>query len=380
MKVPESIVIVSHTMLYGAAHALRDYLLKKNVDRLLFISLPFYEQRIASSTSYKKGIIDEEISIRRASFGVIDYLIDALQVAWWVYKQKDKFSLSIGINPINCIIGLFFRKIGKTKKVIFYAIDFTPKRFENSLLNYFYHKLEIYCVVHSDEVWNVSPRIAQGREKFLNLSGKKYLQKVVPIGVWNETIKKIPFNRIKRHQLVFLGHLLKKQGVQVVLEAIPFVIQQIPDFKFVILGGGEYQADLQKLSNKLRIEKYVEFKGWIKDRKEIDGILGVSALAVAVYKPEEDNLPNFTYYADPTKIKDYLANGLPVILTDVPHNAHELEKRKCGIVVEYRKEKISQAVISLLKDQEKLKIYRQNAFSYANEFDWSSIFSKTLNI
>jgi len=248
------------------------------------------------------------------------------------------------------------------------------------LLNYFYHKLEIYCVVHSDETWNVSPRIAQGREKLFNLSEKKYLQKVVPIGVWNETIKKIQFNRIKRHQIVFLGHLLKKQGVQVVLESIPIIIQQIPDFKFIILGGGEYQADLQELSSKLQIEKYVEFKGWIKDRKEIDGILGVSALAVAVYKPEEDNLSNFTYYADPTKIKDYLANGLPVILTNVPYNAYELEERRCGIVVEYRKEKVSKAIISLLKNQEKLKIYRQNAFSYAKEFDWNSIFFKTLNI
>lgn len=365
-------------MLYGAAHALRDYLLKKNVDRLLFISLPFHEQRIASAARYKKGIIDEEVSVRRVSFGVIDYLIDGLQVAWWVHKQKDKPSLFIGINPISCIIGLFFRKIGKTKKVIFYAIDFTPKRFENSLLNYLYHKLEIYCTVHSDETWNVSPRIAQGREKFLNLSGKKYPQKVVPIGVWNETIKKTPFNKIKRHQLIFLGHLLKKQGVQVVLEAIPFIVQQIPDFKFIILGGGEYQKDLQELSNKLQIEKYVEFKGWIKDRKKIDEILGVSALAVAVYKPEEDNLSNFTYYADPTKIKDYLANGLPVILTDVPYNAYELEKRKCGIVVEYKKEKISQAIFNLLKNQERLRIYRQNARLYAREFDWGNIFDRAL--
>ena len=378
MKLPESIVIVSHTMLYGAAHALRDYLLKKNVDRLLFISLPFYEQRIAGSASYKKGIIDKEISVRRASFGVIDYLIDALQVILWVYREKGKFSLFIGINPINCIIGLFFRKIGKTKKVIFYAIDFTPKRFENSLLNYFYHKLEIYCVVHSDETWNVSPRIAQGREKLFNLSEKKYLQKVVPIGVWNETIKKIQFNRIKRHQIVFLGHLLKKQGVQVVLEAIPIIIQQIPDFKFIILGGGEYQANLQELSNKLQIEKYVEFKGWIKDRKEIDGILGVSALAVAVYKPEEDNLSNFTYYADPTKIKDYLANGLPVILTDVPYNAYELEKRKCGIIVDYDKNKIANAIVMLLNDEKKLREYRANAIAFARDFDWNFIFSKAL--
>ncbi len=380
MKVPESVIIVSHTMLYGAAHALRDYLLKKSVHTVLFISLPFYEQRIACSTSYKKGIIDEEVSVRRASFGVIDYLIDALQVILWIYRRKDKPSLFIGINPMNCIIGLFFRKIGKTKKVIFYAIDFTPKRFENSLLNYLYHKLEAYCVIRSDEVWNVSPRIAQGREKFLNLSEKKYPQKVVPIGIWNKQIKKLPFNKITKHQLLFVGHLLEKQGVQKVLEAIPLIVKKIPDFTFLIIGGGEYQDALQKQAKNLAIDQYVEFMGWVKDRKVLDAIMSESACATAVYKPEKEKLYNFTYYADPTKIKDYLANGLPVILTDVPYNAHELEKRKCAIVVEYRKEGISQAVISLLKDQEKLKIYRQNAFSYANELDWNSIFSKALDI
>ena len=376
MKVSESIVIVSHTMLYGAAHALRDYLLKKRVHTVFFISLPFYEQRIASATSYKKGIIDKEVSVRRASFGVIDYLIDALQVILWIYRRKDKFALFVGINPMNCIIGLFFRKIGKTKKVIFYAIDFTPKRFENSLLNHLYHKLEVYCVIHSDEVWNVSPRIAKGREKFLKLPENKYPQKVVPIGVWNETIKKTPFNKIKRHQLVFLGHLLKKQGVQIVLEAIPFIIQQIPDFKFVILGGGEYQKDLQNLSKELQIEKYVEFKGWVKDREKMNLLLGENAAAVAMYMSEEDNLSNFTYYADPTKIKDYLANGLPVILTDVPYNAGQIQSKKCGIIVSYSKDEVARAVVNLMKDTEKLKNFRLNALEIAKEFEWSNIFDR----
>src|SRR5258708_1162152 len=380
MKAPESIVIVTHTMLYGAAHALRDYLLKKKVDKLLFISLPFHEQRIASTTSYERGVMDEEISTKRLSFGLVDYLIDALQVIWWIYRGKDKFSLFIGINPMNCIVGLFFRKIGKTEKVIFYAIDFTPKRFGNSLLNYLYHRIETYCVVHSNEVWNVSPRIPKGREKFLNISEKKYPQKVVPNGVWNEQIKKVSFEKVKKNQLVFLGHLLKKQGVQIVLEAIPSIVKKIPKFKFVIIGGGEYQKSLQELSNKLQIKKNVEFKGWVKDRKGMDLLLGESAAAVATYMPEEDNLSNFTYYADPTKIKDYLANGLPVILTSVSYNAYELEKIKCGVVVAYRKEHVSQAVVSLLKDQNKLRTYRQNAYSYANNFDWNSIFFNALNI
>ncbi len=373
----EKVIVVSHTMLYGAPHALRDYLLQKLPNTLLFISLPFFDQRIASSITYKKGKLTDEVRIARfKSINILDYCIDALQIVWWVNRQKEKFSLFIGINPMNCIVGLFFRKFGKVKKVIFYAIDFTPKRFTNSLLNSLYHKIEAYCVIHADEIWNVSPKIAEGREKFLNIPLKKYPQKVVPIGVWYDKIKKKPLSKIKKNQVVFLGHLLKKQGVQMVLSAIPDIVKNIPEFKFVIIGGGEYEKDLKELIGKLHIGKYVEFKGWIKDRNKIDAILGVSALAVAVYEPEEDKLYNFTYYADSTKIKDYVANGLPIILTNVPYNAYELEKMKCGIVVAYQKEKISHAIISLLKDPEKLKVYRQNAFSYIKRFDWNNIFSK----
>lgn len=376
MKLPENIVIVSHTMLYGAAHALRDYLLKNNINRLLFISLPFYEQRIASNISYKKGIIDGEISIRRASFGIIDYLIDTLQVAWWIYKQKDKFSLFVGINPINCIVGLFFRKIGKTKKVIFYAIDFTPKRFENPLLNYLYHKLEIYCVVHADKVWNVSPRIAEGREQFLQIPNDPTHQIVVPIGIWNKNIKKRDFKDVKKHQLLFVGHLLEKQGVQLVLDATPDIIKKIPDFKFVIAGGGEYEKILRKKIKKLRIEKYVDITGWIKERKELDKMMSESACAIAVYKPEEEKLYNFTYYSDPTKLKDYLGAGLPIILTDVSYNALKIQEEKCGIIVFYSSVDIAKAVIELMDDEEKLKNFKLNALEIAKEFEWSIIFHK----
>lgn len=377
MRSKENIIVVSHTMLYGAPHALRDYILQKLPNILLFISLPFFDQRIASSSRYKNGKLTNEVCITRfKSTNILDYCIDALQIVWWVSRQKEKFSFYIGINPLNCMVGLFFRKIGKVKKIIFYAIDFTPKRFANSFLNSLYHKMEAYCVIHSDEVWNVSPKIAEGREKFLNISSKKYPQKVVPIGVWYGKIRKIPFSKIKKHQIVFLGHLLKKQGVQMVLSAIPDIIKYIPKLKFIIIGGGEYEKDLKELTEKLHIGGYVEFKGWIKDRNTIDAILGVSALAVAVYEPEEDRLYNFTYYADSTKIKDYLAHGLPIVLTNVPYNAHELEKMKCGIVVAYQREKISQAIISLLRDPEKLKIYQHHAFSYVKRFDWNNIFSK----
>jgi glycosyltransferase involved in cell wall biosynthesis len=204
------------------------------------------------------------------------------------------------------------------------------------------------------------------------------MQKVVPIGIWNNKIRKLPFSKIKRHQLFFVGHLLEKQGVQEVLGAIPLIVEKIPDFKFLIVGGGIYQNFLKKIAAAFGIEQYVEFKGWVKERNVLDSVMSQSALAIAPYKPEKEQIYNFTYYADPTKIKDYLGAGLPVILTDVPYNAKEIERKRCGIIIRYKKEDIASAIITLLSSDRILKEYRRNALMYAKEFDWEKIFDNVL--
>jgi len=124
------------------------------------------------------------------------------------------------------------------------------------------------------------------------------------------------------------------------------------------------------------LDRYITFTGWIKERKKLDNLISESACAIAPYNPAK---AGFTYYADPTKIKDYLSAGLPVILTSVPYNAKEIQKKKCGIVVDYKKEDIAKAVIEFIKDKEKLRAYRENAVKYARQFDWNKIFNKALS-
>ena len=379
MQTNKKIVIATHQMLYGSAQALRDYLLNKKTNTVLFIGHPLVMQRQSSCNFYKNGRkIDETVVNRRKSFGFLDYAIDFFLTLWWVWKQKQTYDIFIGVDGLNCLAGLFLRKISKVKKVIFYSIDFSPVRFKNSIINAVYHKIEKFCVVSSDDCWNVSPRIAEGREQFLHISSKQYRQRIVPIGIWNDKIKKVPFGKIKKHQLLFVGHLLEKQGVQKALEAVPLIVKEIPDFKFLIVGGGEYKNDLQKLVLALGIEQYVELRGWIKERKLLDDVMSESACAIAAYKPEKEKLFNFTYYADPTKLKDYLGAGLPIILTDVSYNAKDMEKRKCGIIVDYDKNKIANAITILLNDEKKLMEYRANAIAFARDFDWNFIFSKAL--
>jgi len=373
----KSSVISTHYLVYGAPQALREYLIKNKAKKLLFIAHPL---EIDSNRSYfeitKKGKVEiKNISCLRTKTPLFNYLIEFFLTLYWVFFSKGKHDLFIGVDNLNTLAGIILRFFRKVDKVIYYTIDYSPQRFQNKLLNSFYHKIDNLCVKYADVVWNVSSRIAEGRLKTKGLGFLKK-QKVVPIGVWPERIKRRRFEEIKGHQLLFLGHLLEKQGVQKVIDAVLAIIKEIPDFLFLIIGGGEYESILREKVNKMRLNKYVTFTGWIKEREEIDKLISESACAIAPYDPKK---AGFTYYADPTKIKDYLSAGLPVILTNVPYNAEEIEKNECGVVVKYTKENIAQAVIKILKEQNTLKKYRENALNYAKQFDWNKIFSKCLS-
>jgi len=378
------VIIVAHFLLYGAAHALTDYFIGKNIQGLSRILLPLASQRNVYVSEYKRNrkdllkLKEKNTLSRRINLGPLDYVIDMFQTIVFVIS-KEKFDTYIGFDALNCLSGLLLKKLGKVSKVVFYSIDFVPIRFSNKLLNSLYHEIEIYCVKYADQVWNVSPRIAQGREKFLHLSASRYHQQVVPVGVWNNQIKKRSLGQIKQHQVLFMGHVLEKQGVQEVIACLPSVIKALPDFHFLIVGGGEYLTNLQKQVKDFSLEEYVTFTGWINDRKKIDEMMSESAVAIATYKPEKKQLYNFTYYADPTKLKDYLSAGLPIILTDISYNAQEIAIKKCGILVQYDKNEIAKAILTLLKNKEVLGEYRKNALSYAKEFDWKIIF-KTVSI
>lgn len=376
MGINQKIIIATHELVYGVPQALRDYLIKRRAHHLLFIVLPFFVADKASYALFRDGEkVDEKIIYRKKNLGFLDFFIDFFLVLWWVYSRKETYDLFIGVNNLNSLAGLFLEKIGRVKKVVFYTMDFVPIRFNNKLLNYIYHQIEILCVKKCDEVWNVSPRMAEGREKYLGLSQKKYPQKVIPVGTWTEKIKKRAFKDVRKNQILFIGHLLEKQGLQEIIDALPKVIEELGAVRLLIVGGGDYQDVLEKKVEKMGLEKNVIFKGWILDRSKIDEMLSESAIAVATYKPEKERLHNFTYYADPYKIKDYLGAGLPIVLTDISYNAKDVVEKECGILIKYNKDEIANAIIKLMKDDKMLRKFRSNALNYSKKFDWENIYN-----
>lgn len=362
----KKIVIATHYLVYGAPQALREYLINKNIKELLFIGHPLKTDESKSYQEINQNGVPtyNAASTLRTRISIFNYAIEFLLTLYWVLSKKTQYDLYIGVDPLNACAGVLLKKMRRIKKLVYYTIDYVPERFSNKYLNDFYHWLDKLCLSNADETWNVSPRIAEGREKVRGLKKSVYKkQKVVPIGIWFDRIKRLPFEKIKKHQLLFIGHLLEKQGVQIVLEAIPTIIKSIRDFHFLIVGGGEYESKLKIKIKKLKIDNYVTMTGWVKDREKLDAVMSDSALAIAMY---DKKLDTFTYYADPTKLKDYLSAGLPILLTDLPYNAHEIEKNKCGLIIDYNAKVVASSVISLLRKSKTLQDYRKNEIGRAH--------------
>ncbi|HVS05274.1 MAG TPA: glycosyltransferase [Candidatus Dormibacteraeota bacterium] len=197
-------------------------------------------------------------------------------------------------------------------------------------------------------------------------------QLIVRHGANFERVTRIPLDRADPYRIAFLGHLLEKQGVQALIQALPKVQARVPRAALMIVGDGPYAGTLRELSKKLGLETTIEFTGAIEDHRLVESRLTGCALAVAPYVPD---LLNFTQYADPGKIRTYLACGLPVVLTGVPPIASLVESRGAGRVVEYDIDALADAIADYLSDRPALELARAAATQLGSEFEWRRIFS-----
>ena len=369
--------IVTHVYTTGPSFKLEDYL-KDKVNSLVFIGHPFSfsEDTRSFLRVYNKGklMIDKKFPKWKGS-EFIFYLKDLLLTFYWYLKYSTKNDYFIGVNNFNVFAGLLLRLFTDVGRIVFYTIDYVPQRFKNPVLNSIYHWLDRFAILKSHRVWNLSSIMVEEREKRGVDTHHRKKQIVVQIGA-DISPKLAPINKVKRHRIVFLGHLLRKQGVELLVSAMKDVVRKVPLAHLLIIGGGELEEKLKRDVLRLELEKHVKFTGFVKEFYDVQRLLKDSAIAVAPYV---DDSSTYTRYTDPGKPKDYMASGLPVVITKVPQVAWEIQKNKCGFAIDYKKEQLVEALVKLLKNDSLWSSFRRNAFKMAKKYEWKKIFDRAFS-
>lgn len=380
----KSIVIAVHQSLpQGPAHELRSYLLDKKVSNLLFITHPLLNMKefyadASSIEVYKDSIINSQ---HRAFHWKLAtpflFIKDFIYTMLWVLNRHPIYDLFIGLDPLNAFSGIMLKKIRRVKKVVYYTIDYMTPRFSNRLLNIIYHSLDKFCVKYSDETWNVSRYMKIARRKYNRMIGKDYVrQYYVPTGVWINKHTAIPFDKVNKNKIVYIGTLRPIMGVDLLIQSIPFIVKKLPNLTLHIIGGGPDEPELHQAAQSLGVADKIIFYGWIKNRDIVAKILSDAALGLAPFNKSvrKDEVRN----ADPIKLKEYMQFGLPVITTTALKNYNDIVKHKCGLIVDYNPKSLSYAVVKLLTYDTNLRLYRKNALNYVKQFDYNVIFTKNL--
>lgn len=251
--------------------------------------------------------------------GYFGYVVDFWK-AYQKIKKEKKLDIAIGMNCFDTLPLILLRK-NRIKKIVFFGTDFSRKRFSNKILNFVYVVIDRYCAKKSDFVCcntqrTINQRINEG------INSEKIIY--TPNGVFLNKIK-VGEKKNYDRKLVYVGHVSKEHGLE---NLIRLVIKT----KLVldVIGDG---PDLENLKKKYFDER-VKFLGRKSHNEVLKYLVDFRGFGVAPY----NRISDWTYYCDPVKIKEYLAFGIPIIISDVPEISERIKNEKLGYVFKNKEE------------------------------------------
>jgi glycosyltransferase involved in cell wall biosynthesis len=366
-----SFAIVANGFAEGPAQALRDHLVGTGA-RVVAVSHPLTPEDgtrhvIAEYAGGRRvGTRTVRLPLRPPLSFALDPLVPLLPPhvdAWF------------GFNPLACARGLAARSLGRARLVVLWSVDFAPDRFgAGTLTTRLYDRIDRLACTRADGRVELSEAARDARNRRHGLDDGAAPAHVVPMGAWLERVPTTPPDGYARRRAVFLGHLVERQGVDLFLEGVARLVGRGDDVRADIVGSGPLETTLREHARRLGVAAAVRFHGFVDDHRDVERLLAEASVGVAPYRPSEST---FTRFADPGKLKAYLAAGLPIVLTDVPPNARELEQEAGAEVVPYDDGVLADAILRSLDAAEWAR-RRAAALGYARRFDWAVLLPAVL--
>lgn len=234
-------------------------------------------------------------------------------------------------------------------------------------------KIEKYCLNRMDlsKSLFISPVLSINNElETIGIPTQKIVN--IPYGVDTNLFK--PLNAKKMREkiglnnnptIVFVGRLSRAKLADAVIKTMPLVLDEVPDAKLVIVGGGEEKENLIRLSKRLKV---------------YDSIIMCGS------KPNE-KLPMFYSMADVIVcpfsglvLLEALSMGKPVVAFNFGYLSEQIKNMQNGILVEFLNiENMAKEIIKLLEYKELSNKLGKNAREYAiNNLSWEIVAKKYL--
>jgi glycogen synthase len=167
--------------------------------------------------------------------------------------------------------------------------------------------------------------------------------------------------------VLLVGRLVYEKGFQIALEAMPALIERLPDTRFIVAGSGTHEAELRRQAAELGLGRHGAFLGWIGD-DVLHSLYRIADVCVvpSIYEP-------FGLVA-----LEAMASGCPCIVADtgglrevVPHGEVGLRFRAGD------PDDLVEVTARVLSDADLGGRLIAEAHDHVRRFDWLDVAERT---
>lgn len=172
----------------------------------------------------------------------------------------------------------------------------------------------------------------------------------------------------------FVGSFFRHQGIDVLIDAAPYVIRRFPDVRFLLVGDGIMRRVWTERIAARGLSTSFVFTGQVP-YSEVPQYIGATELCIAPFLADRGD-------ASPLKLFDYLACGRPVVASNI-RPLHDLLSRAQGIasVPPEDSEALAKEIVRLLEDQAAARRLGQNGREWVLEaHSWRSAAQRLLEV
>jgi glycosyltransferase involved in cell wall biosynthesis len=177
------------------------------------------------------------------------------------------------------------------------------------------------------------------------------------------------FNRARtrsdgRFIMLYHGGLQRHQGLDVAINAFARVHQQMPGAEFHIYGGGNMKPELEAQVRTLGLGEKISFRDSMSMR-EIAAVVANADLGVVPKRAD-----SFGNEAFSTKIMEYMAEGVPVIVSRTRVDTFYFDDSIVRFFESGNETELSEAMLSLMKNADLRAKLAANARGFVAENSW----------
>ncbi len=175
--------------------------------------------------------------------------------------------------------------------------------------------------------------------------------------------------------LLTFGFLGPGKGIEVVLDALPRVVERHPDVVYLVLGathpevkklhGEKYRLSLERRVRDLGLEDNVIFHNRFVSLKELCGYISASDIYISPYLSREQIVSGTLSYA--------VGMGKAIISTPYWY-AKEMLAEGRGILVDFGdRDAMTRAILHLIEHPEECRKMRRRAYEFGRRMTWKEV-------